>query len=803
MQDTSPKLTESPARLRYAPPKDGAPPTSRGPHPLRAPDPYDRHDRPRDPYDRAPGPYDRPAAVADALARTLRALATLDMDDVQAARLLPARFARRLRESVAGVTHVLSADGIRLYDVLLDTTALHILHFFTRRSPYVAQALAEQTRTLDELVLGASGQRPPSGGADPAFEERYAHETAVLHNHLTVFGTDLAHSPDNWPLDAAYLGLRCEAPAPGEAAPPGQDIATGQDVAADRTGAAADGGRPPDEPPVPAEQALSELDRILVRSVAGSGKTTLLQWLAVGTARDDLPEALAGLRGRVPFLLPVRRFARDGIPGPDSFLTAVGFPGAAAQPPGWAGRVLAAGRGLLLIDGVDEAPESEREALRRRLGEWTARHPGNVWVVTSRPSAVPHRRLADDGFTELSPAPMSREDTAAFIHRWHRAAAQQRPADLDRLDHYERTLLNAVRLTRDLGRLATNPLMCGLLCALHRDRRGYLPNGRKELYDAALSMLLERRDRERAMGATDGVELTRLREPAPGAVDFVHRTFQDYLAARAMVQRHDFPLLLAHAHHDDWEDVVRMAVAPARPDECGAARRAARPARRHQGRRGPPPQTAGRRLPGARHRTRPGGPPPGAALHPGHGPPRHPGGGPRTGLDRPDRAGAAPRSGRRPRRGGVPAGRHHHLRRRRPGDRPSDGAAGARPPRHPGAARRAWRRYDTARYARYAREIIAHLDPAELYFPVSDLEELHTLRRLGGRPHLRITGPFTPDQLIEGIAPATGLARLWLAYDPGGSLEWLSAFPRLDTLVIGERLGPVTGVPEGIRVIRR
>jgi hypothetical protein len=50
-------------------------------------------------------------------------------------------------------------------------------------------------------------------------------------------------------------------------------------------------------------------------------------------------------------------------------------------------------------------------------------------------------------------------------------------------------------------------------------------------------------------------------------VDFVHRTFQDYLGARAVVEERDFDLLVRHAHLDQWEDVVRMAVAHARPDE--------------------------------------------------------------------------------------------------------------------------------------------------------------------------------------------------------------------------------------------
>ncbi|MFJ8675037.1 NACHT domain-containing protein [Streptomyces sp. NPDC093589] len=782
------------------------------------------------------------SAVADALARTLRALGEIDMDDLQAARLLPAEFARRLHETVPGVTRALSAEGTRFHSLLLDSVAPYILRFLTLRSPYVARVLTEQ------LSGHGAGHAPSPSSEDAAFEERYAHATAVLHNHLTIFGIDLAHSPDSWPLDAAYLGLQCE-PRPlgagpaGAAGPAGGPDAAGQD-----------------EPPVPAEQALSGRSKVLVRGVAGSGKTTLLQWLTVATARDELPDALATLRGRVPFLLPVRRFAQDGFPSPDAFLTAVGYPDAGSQPPGWTDRVLGSGRGLLLIDGIDEAPESDREEVRRKLADWTDRHPGNIWIVTSRPSAVPENWLAAEGFTELSLAPMSREDVAAFIQRWHRAAAQQSPADIDRLGAYEHTLLNAVRITRDLGRLATNPLMCGLLCALHRDRRGYLPNGRKELYDAALSMLLERRDRERAMVATDGVDLTRqpkiqllqklahwmllngrsemdrdvaietlaqhlpaipdaarqggpvevyrhllnrtglLREPTPGTVDFVHRTFQDYLSARATVQRHDFPLLLEHAHHDAWEDVIRMAVALARPDECAALL---------DGLLAP---HAGVKAAEARHRKLL------AAACLEHATELDPAVRARVqrftrDMVRPSTPSAARALGwigpivlemlpdPRP----VPDDEAYLLAITATSiadDMAIDYLTALRDRGHHDVRAQlagAWRHYDTARYA---REIIAHLEPAELYFPVSDLEELHALRRLGGRPHLQIAGPFTPDQLIEGIHPAEGLTRLWLAYDLGVSMEWLSAFPQLDTLKIGHRIRPVTGVPDGIRVIQ-
>ncbi|WP_199833664.1 hypothetical protein [Streptomyces sp. NRRL B-3648] len=45
-----------------------------------------------------------------------------------------------------------------------------------------------------------------------------------------------------------------------------------------------------------------------------------------------------------------------------------------------------------------------------------------------------------------------------------------------------------------------------------------------------------------------------LREPVPGAVDFVHRTFQDRLGAKAAVEARDFGVLVRNAHDDQWDD---------------------------------------------------------------------------------------------------------------------------------------------------------------------------------------------------------------------------------------------------------
>ncbi|WP_327256084.1 NACHT domain-containing protein [Streptomyces sp. NBC_01244] len=563
-------------------------------------------------------PADEREAVTDALATTLHALGDLTITDVDAVRLGPEAFARELRRAADRPERHLSADATHFYEALLGVASLHILEFFTQRKTFTAHALVGQTRAVDELTSKTNElirRTPLPDAADAAFEATYLPYVAKKHSKLTIYGIDLSNSPARWPLDVAYLSL--------EAAPLGRteiswDAYESADdfLAVQRT-----------LETQPADQALARTPRVLLRGEAGSGKTTLVQWLAVTAAQQDRPDRPAYLRDRVPFVLPLRTLTRHGerLPAPKDFLAAIGCPLAGSQPAGWEHRVLTAGRGLVLVDGIDEIPEPERDRTRRWLRDLidTYDDDGNRWLVTSRPSAVGQDWLTAEDFGELALSSMGRADTATFIRRWH-AAARDGSESAAELDVYEEQLLTAVATKADLGRLATNPLLCGLICALHRDRRGYLPHGRKDLYEAALSMLISRRDRERDMKVPDlreepqlellqrlaywlikngRTEMDRsqaediigralpavpeaaalggasavfdhflqrsglLRQPAPGTVDFIHRTFQDFLGARAAVEEGDFGLLAAHAADDQWEDVIRMAVALARPRE--------------------------------------------------------------------------------------------------------------------------------------------------------------------------------------------------------------------------------------------
>ncbi|MEU8989619.1 hypothetical protein AB0C98_24835 [Streptomyces sp. NPDC048558] len=88
------------------------------------------------------------AAVAGALQRTLHALGDLDLDDVEAVRLGHEALAEQLHTQAGGdrLLRDLSYDSTFLYFRLLNSSCLHILHFFTQRSTFVPRTLVEQSR---------------------------------------------------------------------------------------------------------------------------------------------------------------------------------------------------------------------------------------------------------------------------------------------------------------------------------------------------------------------------------------------------------------------------------------------------------------------------------------------------------------------------------------------------------------------------------------------------------------------------------------------------------------------------------
>ncbi|MFJ9529570.1 NACHT domain-containing protein [Streptomyces cyaneofuscatus] len=431
---------------------------------------------------------------------------------------------------------------------------------------------------------------------DLRYEAEYAQALGVAYRRTKIFGLDeLSRHDSEWDLDTAYLSLEAQAQAQDRSAP---------------------------APPLPQriDTLLTDRPRVLLRGEAGAGKTTLLWWLAAHASARTLDDDLAPLNGLVPFVVPLRtlRARGGGFPGPAQLAGAAGLVVDAA-PEGWVGRVLESGRALLLVDGLDEVPPEDREQAHDWLSQLLRRYPQTRCMATVRPLAVEPDWLRSEGFAELRLLPMRNEDIQAFVASWHRAARLSEEDDADRLDELERDLALQFDQNPTLRDLARTPLLCAVICALHRRRDGFLPETRWSLYRSALEMLLGHRDRRRRIGDPEGIDLsveehTQLlqriavwlvregqseftREQAlrqlgraltgmervsaqgpPGRIlthllnrsgllqertddtyQFIHRTFQDYLAAQEFIEDDHLNELLRHAEEETWQDVILLA----------------------------------------------------------------------------------------------------------------------------------------------------------------------------------------------------------------------------------------------------
>lgn len=493
----------------------------------------------------------------------------------------------------------MSEQGSQYYDYLLRECCSYLLEIKKTLPPFTSEALTELLRRSSaiEQQLADVLERLParqSMTGDDGFETDYRRQVAHELDYMNMFGASVFERNRGYRLSIAYISL----------------------LVADGTATAADQFQG-----VAVESVLAESSRVFFRGEAGSGKTTLLQWLAVSAARREFSAELSAWNDLVPFFIRLRQLADVArLPGPEDFLQAGAAEMlAAVMPDGWVHRILRDGRGIVLIDGVDEVPTGQREQILEWLRVLIATFPESRFVVTSRPAAAAEDWLRLQDFRACFVQPMTLPDIRRFIAHWHEAMAQTlvESAAKEQLTRLSAALVEKIYATRHLRLLATNPLMCALLCALNRDRRAQLPENRIELYRISLEMFLQRRDSERGMKSASGqmdfpdklrllqdlaywmmtndlaaaerdrvegrldaqLETRRhriagnahevlthllersgvLREPVSGWIDFIHRSFQEFLAAQAAVDRDDIESLVARAADVQWRQVVILA----------------------------------------------------------------------------------------------------------------------------------------------------------------------------------------------------------------------------------------------------
>jgi Leucine-rich repeat (LRR) protein len=499
---------------------------------------------------------------------------------------------------------LLSEAATELYDVLLRESCEYLVQVTLSLPKFHVGALTELLRRDSEIqadlqeILRRLPERSTGKGED-SFATDYRRQIINQLDQMELFGATISEASRRYPLSVAFISLNVSPDNPASGEHDTKDLVA------------------PASSDINVDQALKVSHRIFLRGEAGSGKTTLMKWIAVRSALRDLPAELESWNESVPFLVPLRRYVDSDLPSPEQFPETVGRFISDEMPSGYVRTQLRNGQGIVLIDGLDEFPQAKRDSLRGWLDQLLSAFPEAKYVVTSRPGAVPSGWLRSEDFDEYELLSMTLADIRSFVSHWHEAICMGISDIHEREEvlQFERKLIERISSRRHLRALAETPLLCALLCALHFDRRGQLPNNRMELYDVALEMLLERRDAEHHVltdmilsrtektlllqdiaywlirnGWSDAekrqvidriraklVYMTQIkspasevyrhllersgliREPVAGRVDFVHKTFEEYLAALDALSANDIGLLVDHAHYDYWREVVIMA----------------------------------------------------------------------------------------------------------------------------------------------------------------------------------------------------------------------------------------------------
>lgn len=356
----------------------------------------------------------------------------------------------------------------------------------------------------------------------------------------------------------------------------------------------------------------------------GSGKTTLLQHMAL-TLTHEHKRGLIGLPNHVPMLLFLRHHAAriaadEDYTLSDAMIEALADGGMEeGLPREWFENLLAAGRVVVMLDGLDEVADLER---RQQVVAWVqaqmARYARNHFVVTSRPLGYQSNPL--DGVTVLEVQPFTPPQVRSFVERWYLANEIRSFRDYDfgvRMKAQEgaEDLLRRLQQSEALSRLAVNPLLLTMIATVHRYRSS-LPNRRVELYAELCEVFLgklpqldegelgmtpaqkqhvlqvlayemmrqERRQmsREAALEIiTDPLALVNpmidaetflrvierssglLLEQERGQYSFAHLTFQEYLAAVHIFEQQLEAELLPHVDESWWHETIQLYCAQA------------------------------------------------------------------------------------------------------------------------------------------------------------------------------------------------------------------------------------------------
>jgi predicted NACHT family NTPase len=207
------------------------------------------------------------------------------------------------------------------------------------------------------------------------------------------------------------------------------------------------------------------------------------------------------------------------------------------------------GRLLILLDGLDEVPESDSHQVLKQIRQFFHQYYKNQFALSCRTTSVPYRF---QGFTEVEIAELTDTQIAAFAKKYFVAIAKNDPKQglikayqfIEQLGHPE---------NRQILELAVTPLLLTFTCLVFQSKANF-PSKRAKLYEEGLNILLVRWKLFKGIRQDDAYEQLSLANKIKllnkvGALTFEQN---DYFFEQSKIQQYiaDYLRLLPNAETD-------------------------------------------------------------------------------------------------------------------------------------------------------------------------------------------------------------------------------------------------------------
>ncbi|MEG4811682.1 NACHT domain-containing NTPase [Microcoleus sp. F8-D3] len=239
---------------------------------------------------------------------------------------------------------------------------------------------------------------------------------------------------------------------------------------------------------VPGLDAVKFHSKLMVLGKPGSGKTTFLKHIAIQCDRAKF-EA-----NKIPIFISLKNFAEIANVDLLEYISDE-FASCGVEARSQTEFALSQGRGLILLDGLDEVPESDSDAVIRQIRQFVQKYYNNQFIITCRIAASKYR-FHDEAFTCVEVADFNCEQIAAFAINWFVAFSHNLEAGKALASQFVEKL--KLPKNQQIRELAVTPILLNLTCLVFQAKADF-PSKRAKLYEEGMEILLRKWDETRGI----------------------------------------------------------------------------------------------------------------------------------------------------------------------------------------------------------------------------------------------------------------------------------------------------------------